>query len=71
MGRSRVYSALVPASPPIEATAAQQKNDDDDDEKSCHIHDGVSFGRMFDYLISPASGRTWLLVTAPAAPLFL
>ena len=35
-------SALVPASPSIEATAAQQKHDDDDDEKSCHIHDGVS-----------------------------
>jgi hypothetical protein len=61
-------SALVPASPSIEATAAQQKHDDDDDEKSCHIHDGVSFGR---YLISPAAGRTWLLVPARAAPLFL
>jgi hypothetical protein len=64
-----VDSDLVPASPSIEATAAQQKHDDDDDEKSCHIHDGVSFGRMFGYLIS--SGRTWLLVTARAAPLFL
>ena len=64
-------SALVPASPPIEATAAQQKHDDDDDEKSCHIHVGVSFGRMFGYLISPAAGRTWLLFTARAAPLFL
>jgi hypothetical protein len=64
-------SALVPASPSIEATAAQQKHDDDDDEKSRHIHDGVSFGRMFGYLISPAAGRTWLLVTARAAPLFL
>ena len=63
--------ALVPASPSIEATAAQQKHDDDDDEKSCHIHDGVSFGRMSGYLISPAAGRTWLLVTARAAPLFL
>jgi hypothetical protein len=64
-------SALVPASPSIEATAAQQKHDDDDDEKSCHIHDGVSFGRMSGYLISPAAGRTWLLATARAAPLFL
>ena len=35
-------SALVPASPSIEATAAQQKHDDDDNEKSCHIHDGAS-----------------------------
>jgi hypothetical protein len=37
--------ALVPAAPSIEAAAADQKHDDDDDEKSCHIHDGVSFDR--------------------------
>jgi hypothetical protein len=64
-------SALVPASPSIETTAAQQKHDDDDNEKSCRINNGVSFGRMFGYFISPASGRTWLLVPARAAPLFL
>ena len=63
--------ALVPASPSIKAAAAEQKHDDDDDEKSCHIHDSVSFGRMFGYLTSPASERTWLLVPARAAPLFL
>ena len=57
MGRSRGGSGLVPASPSIEATAAQQKHDDDDDEKSCHIHDGVSFGRMFGYLISNLVAR--------------
>ena len=69
MGRSRGGSALVPASPSIEATAAQQKHDDDDDEKSCHIHDGVS--PLAAYFISPAAGRTWLLVPARAAPSFL
>ena len=57
MGRSRGGSGLVPASPSIEATAAQQKHDDDDDEKSCHIHDGVSFGQMFGYLISNLVAR--------------
>ena len=67
-------SALVPASPSIEATAAQQKHDDDDDEKSCHIHDGVSFGRMFGYLISRGTnlvarhraGRAIISLTRPA-----
>ena len=47
---------LVPASPSIEAAAADQKHDDDDDEKSCHIHDSVSFGRTVGNLISPTSG---------------
>jgi hypothetical protein len=42
-------SALVPASPSIEATAAQQKHDDDDDEKSCHIHDGASPLALISY----------------------
>jgi len=51
--------ALVPASPSIESTAADQKNDDDDDEKSCHIHDGGSFGQTFGNLTSLTSGRTW------------
>ena len=48
MGPSRADSALVPASPSIEATAAQQKHDDDDDEKSCHIHDGCLLWPLFN-----------------------
>ncbi len=60
--------ALIPASSSIEAATPDQKHDDDDDEKSCHIHDGVSFGRTVGNLISPTSGRTWLLIGAGAAP---
>jgi hypothetical protein len=41
--RLRWAAALVPASPSIEAAAADQKHDDDDNEKSCHIHEGVSY----------------------------
>jgi hypothetical protein len=60
--------ALVPASPSIKAAAAEQKHDDDDDEKSCHIHDSVSFAGCLAK-ISPTSGQTWLLVSARAAPI--
>src|SRR5208282_5276126 len=60
--------ALIPASPSIKAAAAEQKHDNDDDEKSCHIHDGVSFGQTFGNLISPTSRRPWLRIGARAAP---
>ena len=63
--------ALIPASPPIKATAAEQKHDNDDDEKSCHIHDAVSFGRTVGNLISPTSRRTGCLLERGLRRLFL
>ena len=38
-------TALVPASPSVEAATADQKHDDNDDQKGGHIHDDVPLAR--------------------------